>query len=194
MGSVPDNTRRMEPNLWGSLLIIVLLSGVSLCEEPCAACLSIQPMLTDDPLAGEYRLIPGDNQCPEGCSYTKDGDPETWCFKAGPYTADTCAAKDLTGPSETIAGPTGTQQMPTGPQDITSANNVSTRSQDISENPEDKSTKYMTTADAFAEITPTMEQMTSEPSGMTAGVLNMTTGQGDKTTGSTEMRTSQKIS
>merc|ERR1711892_1080327 len=170
MGSVPDNTRRMEPNLWGSLLIIVLLSGVSLCEEPCAACLSIQPMMTDDPLAGEYRLIPGDNQCPEGCSYTKEGDSETWCFKAGPYTADTCAAKELTGPSETIAGPTGTQQMPTGPQDITtSANTVSTRSQDISENPEDKSTMYMTTADAFVEIT------TSETSEMTAGQLNMTT-------------------
>merc|ERR1711892_1023105 len=141
---VPDNTRRMQPNLWGSLLIIVLLSGVSLCEEPCAACLSIEPMMTDDPLAGEYRLIPGDNQCPEGCSYTRDGDSETWCFKAGPYTADTCAAKELTGPSETIAGPTGTQQMPTGPQAIT------TRSQVISENPEDKSTMYMTTADAFA--------------------------------------------
>merc|ERR1711892_1227100 len=181
MGSVPDNTRRMEPNLWGSLLIIVLLSGVSLCEEPCAACLSIQPMLTDDPLAGEYRLIPGDNQCPEGCSYTKDGDSETWCFKAGPYTADTCAAKDLTGPSETIAGPTGSKRMPTGPQDITNANDLSTKSQDISENSEDKSTMYMTTADASVEITSTMEQMTSEPSEMTAGQLNMTSREKDMT-------------
>merc|ERR1719450_358233 len=47
-------------------------------------------MMTDDPLAGEYRLIPGSSDCPEGCSYTKDGEPDTWCFKSGPYFPDTC--------------------------------------------------------------------------------------------------------
>ena len=107
------------------ILTLLLLAGEYDCRE-CEECLTIPPMVTDDPLAGEYRLIPDGSECPEGCSYTKNGEADTWCFKSGPYIPDTC---------QDIATP-GTSQASNGQDLVTDIEGMSgSSSANVSDSP-----------------------------------------------------------
>merc|ERR1719222_349133 len=49
-----------------------------------------------DSLVGTFRFQGHDPDCPDGCAYTKDGDPDTWCFGEGSYPASaTCPAAQI---------------------------------------------------------------------------------------------------
>ena len=77
------------------------ISGLASSNQPCEECVLIEPLQQVDPLAGEYFLLPGNTDCPEGCSYHKKGDDGTWCLTSGPYTPEICSAKETMTSSTT---------------------------------------------------------------------------------------------
>merc|ERR550532_178576 len=65
------------------LFLLFLLAKVSVGQFECDVCLEVGS--------------PGCPDGPDGCAYTKDGDPDTWCFGEGSYPASaTCPAAQTT--------------------------------------------------------------------------------------------------
>merc|ERR1719150_2070142 len=68
-------------------LAIVFFSDVG--GEGCEPCVVIHPLDSPDndpTLVGTYSLMTDNSSCPRGCAYSKEGDPDTWCFSEGPYS------------------------------------------------------------------------------------------------------------
>merc|ERR1712179_41487 len=96
MGTVASLLRMMFCSQ-GVLLLLVLLPAL-LCKDNCEEYIAVQPTPGEnDELVGNYRLT-DEAGCPEGCSYTREGSDDTWCFKAGPYNYHSTCQEATTMP------------------------------------------------------------------------------------------------
>merc|ERR1719206_1665929 len=92
----------------------------SLVTDGCPACVNVDPLPgeTPDDVTGVYNFKGESDECPGGCTYNREDDPETvYCFGPGVRTAKLeCAATTITEASEstdmmgmsTNAGPVDT--------------------------------------------------------------------------------------
>merc|ERR1712142_925763 len=74
-----------------SILPVIFLVCLSQAQDQaCDECISIfDTSGEDNAVVGFYRKTDINYGCPEGCSYTKDGEPpDIWCIKPGPYNGE----------------------------------------------------------------------------------------------------------
>jgi len=89
------------------LLLLYLLPSTAWACDPCLEVGSPGP--APDLLAGTYTLLRLEQACPDGCAYTKEGDPDIWCLDSGTYPATaTCSSSSSTN----NFAPSGTTYTP----------------------------------------------------------------------------------